>query len=141
MHPYARPAVRSSARAAVRRRTALALAAVTLALGTTVGCGPLDKAMDCAHTATTIAASVDKLQQAVGAAADAPLQSQQALDDIDRELTSLGDKTDNADLAKAVKDLGTGIDNVRAAVDSGDATPDLKPVSDAATEIGKVCTP
>ncbi|MFI0983578.1 hypothetical protein ACH4SP_42030 [Streptomyces sp. NPDC021093] len=125
----------------VRRRTALAIAATALALATTVGCGALDKVMDCANTATTIAASVDKLTQAIGSAADNPLQSKQALDDIDRELKSLGDKTDNADLSKAVKDLTAGVSNVRKAIDSGDTSPDLKPVTDAAGEIGKVCTP
>ncbi|MEU8886863.1 hypothetical protein [Streptomyces sp. NPDC048442] len=123
------------------RRTALALAATALAATSLVGCGALDKAMDCANTATTIAASVDKLTRAISSAADNPLQSQQALNDIDRELKTLGDKTDNADLSKAVKDLGTGVDNVRKSLDSGDTTPDLKPVTDAAAEIGKVCTP
>ncbi|MFJ6700726.1 hypothetical protein ACIQM4_32415 [Streptomyces sp. NPDC091272] len=125
----------------VRRRTALALAATALALPLAVGCGALDKAMDCASTATTIAASVDRLSTAIASASENPLQSQQALNDIDRELKSLGDRTDNADLAKAVTDLGAGVDNVRKAIDSGDTTPDLKPVTDAAGEIGKVCTP
>ncbi|MGW7417304.1 hypothetical protein [Streptomyces sp. NPDC054863] len=123
------------------RRIALTLAATALALGTTVGCGALNKAMDCANTASTIAASVDKLTQAISSAAENPLQSQQALDDIDRELKTLGDKTDNADLSKAVKDLTAGVSTVRKAIDSGDTSPDLKPVTDAAGEIGKVCTP
>ncbi|MFJ2741613.1 hypothetical protein ACIO3O_18335 [Streptomyces sp. NPDC087440] len=123
------------------RRTALALAATALTVTSLVGCGALDKALDCANTATTIAASVDRLSTAVSNAANDPLASQQALNDIDRELKSLGDKTDNADLSKAVKDLGTGVDNVRKAIDGGDTTPDLTPVTSAASEIGKVCTP
>ncbi|MFD3517258.1 hypothetical protein [Streptomyces sp. NPDC058657] len=131
----------SAVRRPRHRRTALALAAAALALPLAVGCGALDKAMDCANTAATIASSVDRLKTAVTTAAENPLQSQQALNDIDRELKSLGDKTDNADLSKAVNDLTTGVANVRKALDSGDTTPDLKPVTDAATEIGKVCTP
>ncbi|MCX5200941.1 hypothetical protein OG897_05620 [Streptomyces sp. NBC_00237] len=123
------------------RRTALALAATALAAGSLVGCGAIDKALDCANTATTIAASVDRLGTAISNAANDPLASQQALNDIDRELKTLGDKTDNADLSKAVKDLGTGVDNVRKSIDGGDATPDLTPVTSAASEIGKVCTP
>ncbi len=123
------------------RRTALALAATTLTLGALTGCEAVDKVLDCAGTAATIATSVDRLQTAVSNAANDPLASQQALNDIDRELKTLGDRTDNADLAKAVKDLGTGVDNVRKAVDGGDPTPDLTPVTSAAGEIGKVCTP
>ncbi|WP_433547462.1 hypothetical protein ACQPZG_22100 [Streptomyces sp. CA-294286] len=123
------------------RRTALALAATALTTTALAGCGALDKAMDCGRTATTIAASVNRLQTAASDAANDPLASQQALNDIDRELKALGDKTDDADLSKAVKDLGTGVDNVRKAIDSGDPHPDLTPVTDAAGEIGKVCTP
>jgi outer membrane murein-binding lipoprotein Lpp len=124
-----------------RHRTALALAAAAVALPLTVGCAALDKAMDCANTASTIATSVDKLQQAVTAAANDPAQSKQALNDIDRELKALGDKTGNADLSKAVKDLTAGVSNVRKAIETGDTSPELKPITDAATEIGKVCTP
>ncbi|MFI5807734.1 hypothetical protein [Streptomyces sp. NPDC051561] len=124
-----------------RHRAVLALAAAALALPLAVGCGALDKAMDCASTASTIASSVNKLQQAITTVADNPLQSEQALNDIDRELKALGDKTDNADLSKAVKDLTAGVASVRKAIDSGDTSPDLTPVTDAASEIGKVCTP
>ncbi|CAO0832812.1 Secreted protein OS=Streptomyces microflavus OX=1919 GN=Smic_27810 PE=4 SV=1 [Streptomyces microflavus] len=68
-------------------------------------------------------------------------QASEALDDIDRELKKLDDTTDNADLSKAVDDLQAGVTNVRESIESGDATPDITPVTNAATEIGKVCTP
>lgn len=58
-----------------------------------------------------------------------------------RSLGNLGDKTDNADLGKAVDNLQAGVGNVRDSIEKGDATPDIKPVTDAAAEIGKVCTP
>ncbi|MER6999887.1 hypothetical protein [Streptomyces sp. NPDC000410] len=123
------------------RRTALAVV-TALALTTgAVGCGALDKALECAQTAEAIAASVDKLSQAVNTASEDPTQLTEALDEIDKELGSLKDKTDNADLSKAVDDLSKGVENVRTSVENGDTTPDIKPVTDAAAEIGKVCTP
>ncbi|MFI2366886.1 hypothetical protein [Streptomyces sp. NPDC018833] len=124
-----------------RRRIALTIAAAALLVPAATGCAALDKALDCVETAEAIATSVDKLQQAVSTAADDPTQMREALDEIDRELKNLGDKTDNADLSKAVDDLASGVDSVRKSIDGGDTTPDLKPVTDAAGEIGKVCTP
>ncbi|MGR8010301.1 hypothetical protein [Streptomyces hypolithicus] len=123
------------------RRIAIAVTtAATLTTGL-VGCGALDKALDCARTADAIATSVDKLSRAVSTAADDPTQLTEALDSIDKELSNLNDTTDNADLSKAVDDLNTAVDNVRTAAKNGDETPDIQPVTDAATEIGKVCTP
>ncbi|MFF2189848.1 hypothetical protein [Streptomyces sp. NPDC058155] len=126
---------------ASRRRTAVTIAAVLLTLTGAAGCGALDKALDCVQTADAIATSVSKLEQAISTAADDPTQAEEALNDIDTELDKLKDKTDNADLSKAVEDLDTGVGTVREAIENGDATPDLSPVTDAATEIGKVCTP
>ncbi|MFF1416816.1 hypothetical protein [Streptomyces sp. NPDC058280] len=130
-----------STSAPVRRRVTLALSAAVLALPLTVGCGALDKALDCVQTADAIATSVDSLQQAVSNAGNNPLKVDEALDDIDKELGTLQDSTDNADLSKAVGDLGKGVDNVRTSIENGDTAPDLTPVTDAASEIGKVCTP
>ncbi|MFE5240203.1 MULTISPECIES: hypothetical protein [unclassified Streptomyces] len=122
-------------------RTALAVTATLLTLTAAVGCGAVDKALDCVRTADAIATSVDNLQQAISNASDDPTQASEALDQIDKELKELGDTTDNADLSKAVDDLQTGVTNVRDSIEKGDATPDITPVTDAATEIGKVCTP
>ncbi|WP_028813125.1 hypothetical protein [Streptomyces flavidovirens] len=125
-----------------RHSSRIALAVVTaVTLTGLAGCGALDKAMDCVKTAEAIAASVDKLSTAVSTAADDPTQLTEALDNIDKELTSLEDTTDNADLSKAVDDMNKAVDNVRTAVEKGDETPDIGPVTDAAAEIGKVCTP
>ncbi|MEV4971559.1 hypothetical protein [Streptomyces scopuliridis] len=125
-----------------RRRITLALAATAaLALPLTAGCGALDKALDCVQTADAIAGSVNDLQQAVSNAGDNPLQIDETLNDIDNKLDKLGDQTDNADLGKAVDDLGKGVDNVRTSVKNGDNAPDLTPITDAASEIGKICTP
>ncbi|MFE4689834.1 hypothetical protein ACFRH6_07230 [Streptomyces sp. NPDC056749] len=128
---------------ALRRhqRTALAVTAALLTLTAAAGCGAVDKALDCVRTADAIATSVDNLQQAVSNASDDPTQASESLDQIDKELKDLGDTTDNADLSKAVDDLQAGVGNVRDSIDKGDATPDITPVTDAAAEIGKVCTP
>ncbi|MFJ8171317.1 hypothetical protein ACIQ64_23060 [Streptomyces sp. NPDC094473] len=122
-------------------RTALAVTATLLTLAAAAGCGAVDKALDCVRTADAIATSVDSLQQAISSASDDPTQASEALDQIDKDLKDLGDTTDNADLSKAVDDLQAGVTNVRESLDKGDATPDISPVTDAATEIGKVCTP
>ncbi|CAM5269703.1 MULTISPECIES: hypothetical protein [Streptomyces] len=123
------------------RRIALATAATLLTLTTAVGCAGLDKALDCVRTADAIATSVGKLQQAVSNASEDITQASESLDEIDRELKKLDDTTDNADLSKAVDDLQKGVTEVRKSIEAGDATPDVTPVTDAATEIGKVCTP
>ncbi|MEU4270425.1 hypothetical protein [Streptomyces sp. NPDC026092] len=126
----------------MKRRLAIAVAsAAVLASTTLVGCGALDKAMDCVATADAIATSVDKLSQAVSNASNDPTQLNEALNEISTELGNLKDTTDNADLSKAVDDLTKGVEEVKTAVNNGDTTPDIKPITDAATEIGKVCTP
>ncbi|NJP50684.1 hypothetical protein HCJ93_11535 [Streptomyces sp. SBST2-5] len=130
--------------ASLRRRTAAVaatLAAVALTAGLTTGCDAVDKALDCVQTADAIADSVTELQQAVENASDDPTQLEESLDSIDKNLGEIGDKTDNADVDKAVKDLGKAVDNVRTAIEDGDNTPDISPVTDAAGELTKVCTP
>ncbi|WP_299527862.1 hypothetical protein [uncultured Streptomyces sp.] len=129
---------------ALRRRhhrTALAVTATLLTLTAAAGCGAVDKALDCVRTADAIATSVGNLQDAVSNASGDLTQASESLDQIDQELKNLDDTTDNADLGKAVDDLQAGVAEVRTSIESGDATPDLTPVTSAATEIGKVCTP
>ena len=128
--------------AARRRRTAaLAVTAVLVALPAAVGCDAVNKALDCVQTADTIADSVTDLQQAVENAANDPTQADEALNSIDQNLDKIGDKTDNADINKAVDDLQKAVTNVRDSIKNGDQTPDVTPVTDAAGELTKVCTP
>ncbi|MFJ9714948.1 hypothetical protein ACIRPQ_03220 [Streptomyces sp. NPDC101213] len=125
-----------------RITVAAATAAVVLTLGlTTTGCDAVNKALDCVQTADSIADSVTDLQQAVENAADDPTQTQESLTSIEKNLDKIGDKTDNADVDKAVDDLREAVTNVRTALENGDNTPDLSPVTDAAGELTKVCTP
>jgi predicted nucleic acid-binding Zn-ribbon protein len=126
------------------RRTAIAaaaLAATALTAALTTGCDAVDKALDCVQTADAIADSVTELQQAVENASNDPARLQEYLDSIEKNLDKIGDKTDNADVNQAVDDLGKAVGNVRTAVENGDATPDISPVTDAAGELTKVCTP
>jgi hypothetical protein len=123
------------------RATPLAvLAAAVLAVPIITGCSAIDTALDCAETAVTIADSVDDLQQAVGDAADNPAEARRALDQIEKNLEDLGDKTGNTDMSKAVDALDGAVENVRKAIDEG-TTPDLGPVHSAASELTKVCSP
>ncbi|MFJ5267835.1 hypothetical protein [Streptomyces sp. NPDC088358] len=124
-----------------RRTAAIAVAAALVALPAAVGCDAVNKALDCVQTADAIADSVTNLQQAVENAANDPTQTDQSLNAIEQNLDKIGDKTDNADVNKAVDHLGKAVDNVRAAVRNGDDTPDISPVTDAAGELTKVCTP
>ncbi|WP_200303799.1 hypothetical protein [Streptomyces adelaidensis] len=125
-----------------RRMTAIAgaVAAVALTAGLTTGCDAVNKALDCVQTADAIATSVGDLQQAVENAADDPTQLEESLDSIDKNLDEIGDKTDNADVNKAVDSLQKAVTDTRTAVENGDATPDISGITDAAGELTKVCT-
>lgn len=125
-----------------RRVTAVAatVAAVALTAGLTTGCDAVNKALDCVQTADAIATSVSDLQQAVENAANDPTQASEALESIDKNLTDIGDKTDNADVNKAVDNLNEAVNNVQTAIKNGDETPDISGVTDAAGELTKVCT-
>ncbi|MEU2773993.1 hypothetical protein ABZ646_13890 [Streptomyces sp. NPDC007162] len=126
-----------------RRTTAIAAAAATTALAAALltGCGTVDKALDCVQTADSIADGVTGLQQAVENAANDPTRADAALDSIQQNLKKIGDRTDDTDVNKAVDDLQRAVDNVRTAIRNGDSTPDVAPVTDAAGELTKVCTP
>ncbi|WP_234544144.1 hypothetical protein [Streptomyces shenzhenensis] len=125
---------RSTVIAAVTAATALTTALLT-------GCDSVNTALDCVRTADSIADSVTDLQQAVENAANDPTQTDASLDSIQQNLRKIGDRTDDADVNKAVDNLQQAVDNVRTAVRNGDSTPDVTPVTDAAGELTKVCTP
>ncbi|MBW8792585.1 MAG: hypothetical protein JF597_03025 [Streptomyces sp.] len=133
----------ASRRRGRRRVTTIAAVAATAALTTALltGCDSVDTALDCVRTADSIADSVTALQQAVENAANDPTRTEASLDSIQQNLRKIGDKTDDADVNKAVDHLQQAVDNVRTAVENGDSTPDVTPVTDAAGELTKVCTP
>ncbi|MFD3545921.1 hypothetical protein ACFWUW_09940 [Streptomyces sp. NPDC058655] len=122
------------------RIAAVALAAA-LAVPALSSCDAISTAMDCANTAVAITDGANDLQQAVSQAGNSPQDAQNALDQIETNLKKIGDQTGNADLGKAIDSMEAAVTNVRTAIEGGDATPDIQPVADAATEISKVCTP
>ncbi|MFE1412893.1 hypothetical protein ACIGFK_28880 [Streptomyces sp. NPDC085524] len=123
----------------------LRIAAVALAAALTVpaltSCDAISTAMDCANTAVAITDGANDLQQAVSNAGNSPQDAQNALNQIEANLKKIGDQTDNADLSKAISSMNTAVKNVRTAIEQGNATPDITPVADAASELSKVCTP
>ncbi|WP_415952025.1 hypothetical protein [Streptomyces sp. KLOTTS4A1] len=123
------------------RRIALAAAGAALIAPLVIGCSAVEKALDCARTATLIAESASDLQQAVQNAGEDPAAAQQALDDIEKNLDELADRSDNADVGKAAGDIRTAVDNVRESIENGDPTPDVTPVLDATGELTKTCQP
>ncbi len=122
------------------RIAAVAVAAV-LTLPALTACDAISTAMDCANTAVAITDGANDLQQAVSNAGNSPQDAQNALNQIDANLKKIGDQTDNADLRKALDSMNAAVKNVRTSIESGNKTPDITPVADAAKEISKVCTP
>ncbi|MFE0578213.1 MULTISPECIES: hypothetical protein [unclassified Streptomyces] len=122
------------------RIAAVAVAAV-LTIPALSACDAISTAMDCANTAVAITDGANDLQQAVSQAGDSPQNAMNALDQIETNLKKIGDQTDNADLGKAIDSMNSAVKNVRTAIESGNPTPDITPVADAASEISKVCTP
>jgi hypothetical protein len=123
------------------RTTVAALVGVTLATALVAACGAAHRAMDCLHTADSIADDVTDLQQAEEGGSDHPGRAGDALNAIQRNLGRIGDRTDDGDVNKAVDDLRKAVGGVRAALRNGEGKPDLTPVTDAAGELTKVCTP
>ncbi|MFE1176699.1 hypothetical protein [Streptomyces sp. NPDC058773] len=118
----------------------VALAAATLAIPLLSGCGAVQKAMDCANTASSVVDAVDKLQQAADNAVSEPQKTEQALDDIDKNLRKLSKESSDADLSKAIDKTNEGIKAARKDLDNNKA-PDIQPIVDGTGEMTKICTP
>ncbi|MEU3775477.1 hypothetical protein AB0F11_20115 [Streptomyces sp. NPDC032472] len=125
----------------MKHRIAAVAVAAALTLPALTACDAISTAMDCANTAVAITDGANDLQQAVSQAGNSPQDAQNALNQIDANLKKIGDQTDNADLKKALDSMNTAVKNVRTSIESGNKTPDITPVADAAKEISKVCTP
>jgi hypothetical protein len=127
-----------------RRHTTAAVAAVAcvlLAAPFLTGCGTVNKVVGCVHTADAIANTVTDLQQDVEQASGDRKKTDEDLDDIDKKLKKIKDTTDDSGVKKTVGDVQQAADNVRTSVDKGDKTPDLSPLTDAAGQLTKVCSP
>ncbi|KUL35713.1 hypothetical protein ADL22_26290 [Streptomyces sp. NRRL F-4489] len=134
---------RPGPRPRLRRRTATALtalAAAALAIPALSACSAVQKAMDCAKTATAVVDGVDKLQKAAGHALDDPQETNKALDDLDTKLQQLSKSAHDPELSKAVDAMNQGIKDARRDIDANKA-PNLKPLADATSRITAQCTP
>lgn len=121
----------------IRRIAGTALVGALLA-GSLIACSAVDKALDCAQLAADVSEDVGQLQDAVSGAGESPQGAVDALEAIDKDLDKFEEKSDNADLNKAAKDLQGAVDNAQKSAESGDI-PDVSPVVDAAGELSKVC--
>jgi basic membrane lipoprotein Med (substrate-binding protein (PBP1-ABC) superfamily) len=126
----------------VRRTLSAAATAVIVAVAATVvvGCGAIDKALDCANTAVTVAESVEDLQNAASSVGEDPTKAKEALDSIEKNLDEIEQSTDSADVKGAVGDLNQAVADARTAVNEGRA-PDMNAVNDAASKLTEVCSP
>lgn len=128
----------------LRRRPAplalAALATATLTVPLLSSCGAVQKAVDCAKTATSVVNAVDKLQQAADNALTDPQKTQQALDNIDSNLRKLSSEANDPELAKAIDKTNTGIKNARKDIENNKA-PDIQPIVDGTSQVTKICTP
>jgi phage shock protein A len=122
-----------------RTRFGVALAATALSVAAVVGCGAVNKALDCAQTAAAVAQDVQNLQNVVSNAGNSPQDAATALDQISQDLKDLGDKTGDTDVSKAVDDVQKAVQNAQSAADKG-TVPDVSPIASAAGELTKVCT-
>ncbi|MEU3960544.1 hypothetical protein AB0F42_12075 [Streptomyces buecherae] len=125
--------------------TAVAAVALVMPLMTSCDKDDVDKAMDCAELAVDVSESIDDLQQAVLKRAvmegsGNEKKSDEALDEINKNIDDLDKKTDNADIEKALDHLDKAVDNVTTAI-RNDEKPDLTPVADAGRELTSACKP
>ncbi|WP_329178678.1 hypothetical protein [Streptomyces sp. NBC_01477] len=132
------------ARTALRTGTACTalLLAATAAL---TGCDSVDRALDCARTAATVAGDLQDLQSTatnIGQVSDPTRRhaTVAALDKVRADLKNLGDRTDDSDVGTAADDLDTAVRNARTSAAAG-RNPDLRPVTRAAGHLTDICTP
>lgn len=124
----------------MRRSLALATTATAVALTASlaVGCDTLDKALDCADTAVTIATSAGDFEEAMYKGD--PGEAKQVLEDLDKALDKLEDKSDDEEVTQSVKDFNKAVQDARTDIDQG-RDPDVNAIGDAAKGLTKVCEP
>ncbi|MFD0273813.1 hypothetical protein ACFVHB_07835 [Kitasatospora sp. NPDC127111] len=130
----------SITRAGITRPATLAVAALIAVLPlSVVSCSAVQKAIDCGNTAITITNDVNDVVTTFNNASNDAQAAGQALQKLKNDLDQLGKNSSNTDVAKAVTDLNTQVQNIQQAVNNKQA-PDLKPLGDAAGNLAKVCT-
>lgn len=98
------------------------------------GCSALERALDCADAAATIAGEVQDVQNA----GEDPRAIVTELRDVERTLKDLKQDTDNADVKTAIGDLEVEVTKARKTAEKGQV-PDVQPVTKAAGDLTDVC--
>ncbi|KPH97382.1 hypothetical protein OK074_6540 [Actinobacteria bacterium OK074] len=130
-----------------RRRIALFTAAAAFAvLPLAVACDSDDidnvsDRIDCLKTADDVADDITSLNEAIADAANDPSQdARDRIDEIEKRLDKVGDKTSDSDVNDAVDNLNKAIKDYNKAILNGDTNPDSSAITDAAGQFTKVCT-
>ncbi len=119
---------------------ASAAAAATLTAGLVAGCGSVRDSAGCFPNAHTIADSLIAIHEAGLDASNDPARTGESIAAIDKNLAELGDKTDNAEVNKAVDDLTQSVADYNRAILNGDTSPNPGAINRAADELANACT-
>ena len=129
-----------------RGAAAIAAAAAVLAAGLIAGCDSSGSAdysgysAACFPSGSSIAASLIAIHEAGLDAQNDPGRTAESIAIIDENLAQIGDRTDNANVNKAVDDLDTALANYNRSVLDGDTDPDTTAINNAVNELANACT-
>ena len=123
-----------------RRAAAITAAAALLAAGIVAGCDSFGDSAACFPSGSSIAQSLIAIHEAGLDAANNPGQTGESISIINENLAQIGDRTDNANVNKAVDDLNTAIANYNRSILDGDTHPDTSAINNAVNELASACT-
>ena len=123
-----------------RRAAAIAVAAAVLTAGLVAGCDTSSDTAACFPSGGSIAASLIAIHEAGLDAQNNPGQTAESIAIINENLATIGDRTDNANVNKAVDDLDTAIANYNRSILDGDTDPDTSAINNAVNELANACT-
>lgn len=112
----------------------VALAGAALVASSLAGCSWIERGLDCASTAATIAGEVQDVQN-VG---QDPRAIVRELREVESALSDLKAKTDDANVEQSITELQAAVEKARTQAEAG-KVPDLQPVVRAAGNLTKVC--
>ena len=123
------------------------MAAAVLATGLVAGCDSSGSWNDSGYSAAcfpsggSIAASLIAIHEAGLDAQNDPGQTAASIAIINENVAHIGDRTDNANVNKAVDDLNTALANYNRSILDGDTDPDTSAINNAVNELANACTP
>jgi hypothetical protein len=129
-----------------RGGAAIAVAAAAIAAGLVGGCDSSASwshagySAACFPSGSSIAASLIAIHEAGLDAQNNPGQTAESIATINENLAQIGDKTDNANVNKAIDDLDTAIANYNRSILDGNTDPDTTAINNAVNELANACT-